>query len=146
MPASLKDVGRMMVQMLEHTHDWEDERVWLGVQAQAASLRRITQGGLDEASILYAEGLGGSFGEAGRRLAEFLTQRWCHQCLLTFLLACSAGMPNSRMLHQCEHMPVQALGTSTSRLARTLQGDMVMMKVTKLVRAVDACRMAARQF
>ena len=55
-------------------HDWEHERVWLGMQAQAASLRRITQGGLDEASILYAEGLAGTFGEAGRRSAVYLRQ------------------------------------------------------------------------
>ncbi|CAK0735069.1 hypothetical protein CVIRNUC_000523 [Coccomyxa viridis] len=42
-------------------------------QAQAASLRRITQGGLDEASILYAEGLAGSSGEAGRRDREVVS-------------------------------------------------------------------------
>ena len=36
-----------------------------GMQAQAASLRRITQGGLNEASASWAEGLESSFGEAG---------------------------------------------------------------------------------
>ena len=50
-------------------HDWQHKHVRLGMQAQAASLRRITQGGLDEASILYAEGLAGNSGEAGRRSA-----------------------------------------------------------------------------
>ena len=41
--------------------------VWHGMQAQAASLRRITQGGLNEASAVGAAGLESSLGEAGRR-------------------------------------------------------------------------------
>ena len=41
----------------------------------------------------------------------YLTQRWCHQCFITFSLACNGGMPDGRMLYQCEHMHVQALGT-----------------------------------
>ena len=41
-----------------------------GLQAQAASLRRITQGGLNEASAVGAEGLEGALGEAGRRDRE----------------------------------------------------------------------------
>ncbi|CAL5225440.1 g8258 [Coccomyxa viridis] len=42
-------------------------------QAQAASLRRITQGGLNEASAVGAEGLESSLGEAGRRDREVVS-------------------------------------------------------------------------
>ena len=44
-----------------------------GMQAQAASLRRITQGGLNEASAVGAAGLDSSLGEAGRREREVVS-------------------------------------------------------------------------
>ena len=100
-----------------YTCDCQHKRVALGMQAQAASLRRITQGGLDEASILYAEGLASSFGEAGRRSAN-PTQHWSHQCLLAFSLTCSADMPNMCMLHKCEHMPARAFGVGWPKHCR----------------------------
>ena len=68
MSALLEERARGMCGPL-HIHDCQREHVQHGMQAQAASLRRITQGGLDEASILYAEGLAGNSGEAGRRSA-----------------------------------------------------------------------------
>ena len=43
------------------------------MQAQAASLRRITQGGLNEASAAETEGLESSLGEAGRRDREVVS-------------------------------------------------------------------------
>lgn len=66
---------RSMTSVRPHTPDGGDASDVSdgGLQAQAASLRRITQGGLNEASAVGAAGLESSLGEAGRRDREVVS-------------------------------------------------------------------------